>query len=138
MSKFVELSLLWKFPLKKYGLVPDMSFLQTIASCNTASFPNNFFPKVEEGLICFRKSSSWSFYSKGIVLDDETNVEADVVVLGTGYDGDKKLKTLLPTKFGESFEKSGAALSLYRYGKNIFNRIWLIIIVGLNKNVKKG
>ncbi|GLJ36044.1 hypothetical protein SUGI_0723180 [Cryptomeria japonica] len=114
MSKFVELSLLWKYPLRKYGLVPDASFLQSIASCNTGSFPNNFFPKVEEGLIRFRKSCSWSFYSKGIVLDDGTNVEADVVVLGTGYDGNEKLKTFLPTKFGDAFDKSGAALSLYR------------------------
>ncbi|GLJ36046.1 hypothetical protein SUGI_0723270 [Cryptomeria japonica] len=68
MSKFVELSLLWKYPLR----------------------------------------------NKGIVLDDGTNVEADVVVLGTGYDGNEKLKTFLPTKFGDAFDKSGAALSLYR------------------------
>ncbi|XP_057836444.1 putative flavin-containing monooxygenase 2 isoform X2 [Cryptomeria japonica] len=114
MSKFVELSLLWKYPLRKYGLVPDASFLQTIASCSTGTFPNNFFPKVDEGLIRFRKSSSWSFYSKGIVLDDGTNVEADIVILGTGYDGDKKLTTFLPKQFGDTFDKSGAALSLYR------------------------
>ncbi|XP_059066924.1 probable flavin-containing monooxygenase 1 [Cryptomeria japonica] len=114
INKFVELSELWRFPLKKYGLVPDMSFLEAITSCNIGSFPDKLFPKVEEGLIRFRKSSSWSFYNKGIVLDDGSKMEADVVVLGTGYDGDKKLKSLLPTKFGDVIEKSGGALSLYR------------------------
>ncbi|GLJ07601.1 hypothetical protein SUGI_0070610 [Cryptomeria japonica] len=114
ISKFVELSELWRFPLKKYGLVPDMSFLEEMTSCSIALLPNKLFPKVEEGLIRFQKSSSWSFYNEGIVVDDGTKIEADVVVLGTGYDGDKKLKSLLPTKFGDVLEKSGGALSLYR------------------------
>lgn len=114
VSKFVELYLLWKLPLRKHGLVPDHSFLQEISSCQIASLPDNLLPKAEKGCILFRKSSKWSFSSKGIVLDDETEVEADLVILGTGYDGEKKLKSLLPTRFADVLQKSADPLLLYR------------------------
>lgn len=58
-----------------------------------------------------------------------TKVEADVVVLGTGYDGDKKLKTFLPSEFGDAFDESGVALSLYRYGEKIKS-----LYTGMEKN----
>lgn len=114
MSKFVEFYLLWKLPLRKYGLVPDRSFLQEISSCQVSSVPDNLFPKAEEGFILFRKSSNCSFSSKGIVLDDGTEVGADLVVLGTGYDGEKKLKSILPTRFVHVLQKSADPLPLYR------------------------
>ena len=110
----MELYLLWKLPLRKHDLVPDHSFLQEISSCQVTALPDNFFLKAEEGCILFRKSSNWSFYSKGIVLDDGTEVEADLVLLGTGYDGEKKLKSLLPTRFGDVLKKSADPLQLYR------------------------
>lgn len=58
MSMFVELYLLWKLPLRKYGLVPDHSFRQEISSCQIASLPDSLFPKAEEGFILFPKSSN--------------------------------------------------------------------------------
>ncbi|KAH9305699.1 hypothetical protein KI387_010103 [Taxus chinensis] len=114
MSKFVELYLLWKFPLKKYGLVPDHSFLKEISSCQIATLPDKLFPKAEEGLIRFSKASTWSFSSKGIMIDDVTEVEADVVILGTGYDGETKLKTLLPKQFADVLENPEGVVRLYR------------------------
>ncbi|GLJ07579.1 hypothetical protein SUGI_0070130 [Cryptomeria japonica] len=114
ISKFVEFYLLWKFPLRKYGLVPGHSFLQEISSCQIATLPEKLFSKAEEGLIQFRKASTWSFSRKGIIIDDITEVEADVVVLGTGYAGEKKLKTLLPKNFSHVLEKPKGVIPLYR------------------------
>ncbi|KAH9305700.1 hypothetical protein KI387_010104 [Taxus chinensis] len=133
VSKFVEFSLLWKFPLRKYGLIPDHSFLQEISSCYTGLFPNNFFSKAEEGLIRFRKSSSWSFSCKGIILDDGTELEADIVVLGTGFDGVKKLKSLLPNKFGDVLEKSAGVVPLYR--GRVHPRISQMAILGYSESL---
>eukprot|EP01018_Ginkgo_biloba_P027777 Gb_16794 [translate_table: standard] len=114
VSKFVELYLLWKLPLRKFGLVPNHTFLEEISSCQIASLPDNLFTKVEEGRILFQKSLNWNFSRKGIVLEDKSEVEADVVVLGTGYDGEKKLKALLPKPFADVLEESSGVLPLYR------------------------
>eukprot|EP00253_Pinus_taeda_P023641 PITA_23641 len=113
MFKFLELYLIWKLPLRKYGLVPHHSFLRELTSCQISSLPDGLFSKAEEGCIHFRKSTNWGFCSKGIVLDDQTVVEADLVLFATGYDSEKKLKSLLPKIFAEPLEKS-AVVPLYR------------------------
>lgn len=141
MSMFVELYLLWKLPLRKYGLVPDHSSLQEISSCQIASLPDNLFPKVEEGFILFWKSSNFSFYSRGIVLDDGTEIEVDLVVLGTGYDGEKKLKSILPTRFVDVLQESADPLPLYRsvihYNPELFLTFFPLLIQALQLSVKK-
>ncbi|CAA6664609.1 unnamed protein product [Spirodela intermedia] len=91
MSRFIESYLKWKLPLEKYGLVPDHPFVEDYASCQMAILPETFFSEADEGRIKFRKSSKWWFWEKGVVLDDGTRLEADVVLLATGYDGKKKL-----------------------------------------------
>jgi len=112
--KFMELYLCWKLPLRKHGLVPDHNFVEELSSCNTSTYPANLFPRAEEGCILFRKSPNWSFSNKGVVLDDGTEVETDLVVFGTGYDAEKKLKNLLPEPFADVLEKSAGVVPLYR------------------------
>lgn len=112
--KLLEFYLCWKLPLQKHGLVPDHSFVEELASCNTSTYPANLFPRAEEGCVHFRKSSNWSFSSKGIVLDDGTEVKADIVVFATGYDAEKKLKSLLPEPFADVLEKTAGVVPLYR------------------------
>ena len=112
----MELYLCWKLSLRKYGLVPDHSFVEELSSCNTSTYPDNLFSRAEEGCILFRKSPNSSFSSKGVVLDDGTEVETDLVVYATGYDAEKKLKTLLPEPFADVLEKSAGIVPLYRSG----------------------
>lgn len=52
------------------------------------------------------------FSSKGIVLDDQTVVEADLVVFATGYESEKKLKSLLPNTFAGVLKKIICASSI--------------------------
>ncbi|GMY36507.1 probable flavin-containing monooxygenase 1 [Fagus crenata] len=101
VSKSIESYLLWKLPLQKYGLKPDHPFEEDYASCQMAIMPENFF-------------SEWWFSKEGIEFDDNTKLEADVVVLATGYDGKKKLKAILPEPFCSLLEYPSGIIPLYR------------------------
>ena len=115
ISKFIESYLVWKLPLVKYGLKPDHPFEEDYASCQMAILPENFFPAADDGRILFKRSSKWWFWSGGIELEDNTKLEADVVVLATGFHGGKKLKALLPQPFRSLIQEDSANLPLYRY-----------------------
>ncbi|XP_078444512.1 flavin-dependent monooxygenase 1 isoform X2 [Wolffia australiana] len=114
MSRFIESYLKWKLPLEKYGLVPEHPFVEDYASCQMAILPENFFEEADQGRIRFRRSSKWWFWEKGVILDDGTKLEADVVLLGTGYDGKKKLHSVLPTPYRDLLEDASGVIPLYR------------------------
>lgn len=79
-----------------------------------AIMPENFFCEVEKGKILFKKTSKWWFWNGGIEFEDNSRVEADVVVLATGFDGKKKLKTILPEPFCSLLEYPSGIMPLYR------------------------
>ncbi|XP_027338368.1 probable flavin-containing monooxygenase 1 [Abrus precatorius] len=114
ISKFIESYLLWKLPLDKYGLKPDHPFEEDYASCQMAIAPENFFSEASKGKIVLKKASNWSFWSEGIELEDNTKLEADVVVLATGFDGKKKLKSILPQPFRNLLDYPFGIMPLYR------------------------
>ncbi|KAK8930974.1 putative flavin-containing monooxygenase 1 [Platanthera zijinensis] len=115
VSKLIESYLAWKLPLEKYGLKPDHPFEEDYASCQMAILPENFFAEADRGRIRFEKSSEWWFWEKGVVLGDEMRrVEADIVFLATGFEGKKKLRTLLPDPFAGLVEDSSGLMPLYR------------------------
>ncbi|KAI3904834.1 hypothetical protein MKW92_041061 [Papaver armeniacum] len=114
VSKFIESYLEWKLPLAKYGLKPSHPFEEDYASCQMAILPENFFKQADEGRILFKKSPKWSFWSGGIEFEDKTKLEADVVVLATGFDGKGKLKSLFPEPFRSLLEDSTGIMPLYR------------------------
>ncbi|KAK9101589.1 hypothetical protein Scep_025019 [Stephania cephalantha] len=115
VSKFIESYLEWKLPLKKYGLKPDHPFEEDYASCQMAILPEKFFSEADQGRIMFKRTSSrWWFWSGGVEFEDKTKLEADVVVLATGFEGKKKLKSLLPEPFSSLLEDSSGVMPLYR------------------------
>ena len=80
-----------------------------------AIMPENFFAEADKGKIVFKRvSSKWWFYEGGIEFEDSTRLEADVVILTTGYDGKKKLKAILPEPFRSLLELPSGLLPLYR------------------------
>lgn len=115
ISKFIESYLAWKLPLVKYGLKPDHPFEEDYASCQMAILPENFFAEADNGRILFKRCSKWCFWSGGVELEDKTKLEADVVVLATGFNGNRKLKALLPQPFCRLIPDSNGNLPLYRY-----------------------
>ncbi|KAI3714470.1 hypothetical protein L6452_21424 [Arctium lappa] len=113
-SKIIESYLVWKLPLVKYGLKPDHPFEEDYASCQMAILPDKFFPEAEKGNIKFKKASNWWFWEGGVEFQDNTKLDADVVLLATGYDGKKKLKLMLPEPFRSFLQFPSGMLPLYR------------------------
>nr|GMC54660.1 probable flavin-containing monooxygenase 1 [Ipomoea batatas] len=116
VSKTIESYLSWKLPLDKYGLRPDHPFVEDYASCQMAILPENFFQEADKGKIQFKRASSkWWFWEGGVEFEDGTKLEADVVILATGFDGKKKLKTILPDPFRSLLEfPSSGTMPLYK------------------------
>ncbi|KAL6274348.1 hypothetical protein ACE6H2_025040 [Prunus campanulata] len=115
VSKFIESYILWKLPLEKYGLKPDHPFEEDYASCQMAIMPENFFSEADKGKILFKRAESkWWFCKDGIEFDDNTKIKADVVVFATGYDGKKKVKSILPEPFRSLLEYPSGIIPLYR------------------------
>ncbi|XP_010533235.1 PREDICTED: probable flavin-containing monooxygenase 1 [Tarenaya hassleriana] len=113
-SKFIESYILWKFPMERYGLKPDHPFEEDYASCQMAIVPEKFFEEADKGKIQFKRASKWWFYEDGIEFGDNTRLEADVVVLATGYDYKKKLKAIVPEPFRSWLEFPFGVMPLYR------------------------
>ncbi|KAF5812458.1 putative flavin-containing monooxygenase [Helianthus annuus] len=113
-SKMIESYLLWKLPLVKYGLKPDHPFEEDYASCQMAILPESFFPEADKGRINFKRASSWWFWEDGVAFDDGTKIEADLVILATGFDGKKKLRAVLPQPFSAFLEFPSGIMPLYR------------------------
>ncbi|XP_074271632.1 putative flavin-containing monooxygenase 1 [Silene latifolia] len=113
ISRTIESYLLWKLPYEKYGLKPNHPFHEDYASCQMAILPENFFTEADQGRIKFEKVDSWCFYENGVVLDNNTKLEADVVICATGYDGKKKLEAILPQPFTNFLDYAGV-MPLYR------------------------
>ncbi|BFG18032.1 hypothetical protein CerSpe_043060 [Prunus speciosa] len=114
ISKFIESYLVWKLPLVKYGLKPDHPFVEDYASCQMAILPESFFAEADKGKILFKRSPKWWFWNGGIEFEDNTKLEVDVVLLATGYEGKKKLQSVLPEPFRSLVVDSSGTMPLYR------------------------
>ncbi|XP_060961753.1 probable flavin-containing monooxygenase 1 [Cannabis sativa] len=113
-SKLIESYLLRKLPLEKYGLKPEHPFVEDYASCQMAVIPEKFIPEADKGNIVFKKASNWWFWEKGIEFEDKSKIEVDVVILATGYDGNKKLKAIMPESFRSLVDYPSGLIPLYR------------------------
>ncbi|XP_060187973.1 probable flavin-containing monooxygenase 1 [Lycium barbarum] len=113
-SKLIESYLEWKLPLEKYGLKPEHPFEEDYASCQMAILPDNFFSEADKGKILFKRTSKWWFWEGGVEFEDNTKLEADVVILATGFDAKKKLKAILPDPFRSLLELPSGMIPLYR------------------------
>ncbi|CAO2814764.1 unnamed protein product [Amaranthus hypochondriacus] len=121
ISKVVEASIKKKHPLKKYGMVPDHSFLQEMNTCTFATIPEGFYENVEKGSIILKRAPSFSFFNKGVVIEDSSMgykeyIKTDLVILATGFKGEQKLKHIFESQFFQDclFGPSQDTIHLYR------------------------
>ncbi|KAF7849501.1 hypothetical protein BT93_L0706 [Corymbia citriodora subsp. variegata] len=127
--KLVETYLKWKYPLKKYNIVPDHSLLEQFAFGVTPTLPSNFFHAVEEGSLILKKLPSFHFCHTGLILDGGANSyhPTDVVIFATGYETDEKLKNIFSSNY---FQKCLAGTSYPLYRECIHPRIPQLAILG--------
>ncbi|KAK6151672.1 hypothetical protein DH2020_014307 [Rehmannia glutinosa] len=138
MSKFVESYLRWKLPLKKYDLIPKESFVQEASSCQILFLPaHNFFDKVEDGSIVFRKSKQFSFCKEGLILDGEDNnpLKADIVVFATGYKGDEKLKNIFASPTFQNCIAGSPTSTIPLYRQMIHPQIPQLAVIGYSESI---
>ncbi|KAG4215363.1 hypothetical protein ERO13_A01G174100v2 [Gossypium hirsutum] len=135
-SKFVESDIKRKLHLAKHGMVPTHSFLHEISSCLTSTVPEKFYDKVEDGEIKLKKAPSFSFCDNGVMVEDETApIEAEVVILATGFKGEKKLKDMFVSQTFQNFivGSPDAATPLYR--ECIQPRIPQLAVIGYSESI---
>lgn len=117
LSNCIESGLRWVLPLKKFGMIPNESFVQEASSCQPLFLPENFFRKVEDGSIVVKKLQHFSFCKEGLIIDGiKQPIEADIVIFATGYKGDEKLKNIFasPTFQSYIFGSPNSIIPLYR------------------------
>lgn len=111
-----------KHRLAKYGMVPKHSFLQEISSGYISTVPENFYDEVEKGSIVLKKSPTFSFCEKGILVEGQAEpLETDLVILATGFRGDKNFADIFKSP---SFRKlipgtPDSGVSIYRFAVNL-------------------
>ncbi|KAJ8753156.1 hypothetical protein K2173_017726 [Erythroxylum novogranatense] len=133
ISKFVEFYLRWKFPLKKYGIIPKCSFFEDISSCLTCLLPDKYYEKVEEGSIVIKKSKTIRFCKEGLIIEGEFKpVVSDIVIFATGYRGDQNLREIFESQFYQDSIRHGglsnSIIPLYR--QVIHPRIPQLAVIG--------
>ena len=118
ITKVIETYFKHSIPLQKHGMVPEYSFSFAITSCLIAMLPEGFYDLVDEGSIVLKKSKRFGFYNHGIVLEDANEcIKSDVVILATGFRGDKKLKDIFTANWCKTIVagSSETPVPLYRY-----------------------
>lgn len=67
--------------------------------------PEKFYKGVEEGSIILKKSQRISFCEGVVVADEVEPLNADLVILATGFKGEKKLRDIfLSPTFRTTFQ----------------------------------
>ncbi|TXG65019.1 hypothetical protein EZV62_012013 [Acer yangbiense] len=135
-SKFVESDIKKKHRLAKYGMVPKHSFLEEISSCLISTVPEKFYDSVEEGNIILKKSQSFSFCEEGILVDGETTpLKTDLVILATGFRGDKKLKDIFVSQTFQDYIAGSPSETLPLYREMIHPRIPQLAVIGFSESI---
>ena len=117
-------------PMRKHGMVPGHSFSAAALGWRAGVLPDRFYDMVDQGSILLKRcggGGSLSFRADGVVLDgaaaERVAVDADVVILATGFDADRLLSgVFVSPRFSEVIagRPSDAMLPLYRCWVGVF------------------
>jgi dimethylaniline monooxygenase (N-oxide forming) len=104
--------------MKKFDMVPDHSLFDALAACLVAITPKDHYKRLEEGSIVLKKSKTFSFCKDGVLVEGEPSpVKSDIVIFGTGYKGDEKIKDIFSSEYFRSIAagSTSTTVPLYRY-----------------------
>ncbi|KAL6965169.1 flavin-containing monooxygenase [Sarracenia purpurea var. burkii] len=136
LSKFVESHINHKLRLKKFGMVPNHSFLQELSSCLVSTVPEDFYNRVEKGSIRLKKAPNFSFCKEGILIDggNET-LKVDMVILATGFKGIEKLRDIFVSPTFQDCIDGSADNTVPLYRECIHPRIPQLAVIGFSESL---
>lgn len=127
-SKFAESY--YSIPMKKYDMVPDHSLFDALATCTLAIEPKDYYKRLEEGSILLKKSKTFIFCKEGVIVEGQScPIKSDVVILGTGFRGDQKIKDMFKSEYFRAVSVGSASTTVPLY-RSVFVCIsviaWLV------------
>ncbi|KAK3121724.1 hypothetical protein QOZ80_8BG0659710 [Eleusine coracana subsp. coracana] len=118
-------------PMRKNGMVPDCTISQSLLGWKLGLLPDRFYDLVDEGSLVLNKCDSFSFCADGLVLDSGKRVEADVVILATGFNPDQLLRSVFTSPWVRDIVSGASSDTMLPLYRNIVHpRIPQMAIVG--------
>ncbi|KAJ4774962.1 Flavin-containing monooxygenase [Rhynchospora pubera] len=135
-SKFCESYYKSVLPMKKHGMIPDHSFFEGMTTSLIAILPAKLYNKVEEGSIVLKKMKGFSFCKNGVIIEGENSpIKSDVVIFGTGFQSDQKLKDIFKSSFFRDIVAGSPSSTVPLYREIIHPRIPQLAIVGYSESL---
>ncbi|KAI3694281.1 hypothetical protein L1987_77245 [Smallanthus sonchifolius] len=134
--KLVESHAKMTLPLSKFNMVPQTGILKDTSSGLLAYMPDpdDFFDAVKKGGIKLQKSLNFTIFEKGISIEeDNTQIEADLVIFATGFNGVEKIKNIFDSPIFGHFIADSPRVGLYR--EAIHPRIPQLAIIGFSDGI---
>uniref|UniRef100_J3LW36 Flavin-containing monooxygenase n=1 Tax=Oryza brachyantha TaxID=4533 RepID=J3LW36_ORYBR len=133
-SKFAESY--YSIPMKKYDMVPDHSLFKALVACLVAITPKDHYKRLEEGSIVIKKSKTFSFCKEGVVVEGESlPIKSDIVIFGTGFRGDQKIKNMFTSEYFQSIAVGSTSTTVPLYRECIHPKIPQLAIIGYSESL---
>lgn len=135
-SKFVESYLLKTVPMKRHGMVPEYSFFEGIMVGLIDGYPEKFYDMVEDGRIILKPSKTFKFCKNGVLAEGETTpIEADLVIYGTGFKGDQKIREIFVSAWFQNIAARTEDTIIPLYRECIHPHIPQLAMVGYSDSI---
>ncbi|KAJ1275075.1 hypothetical protein BS78_05G108400 [Paspalum vaginatum] len=133
-SKFAESY--YSIPMKKYDMVPDHSLFEALAACVIAITPKDHYKRLEEGSIVLKKSKTFSFCKEGVLVEGEPSpIKSDIVIFGTGFKGDEKIKDMFTSEYFRSAVVGSTSTTVPLYRECIHPKIPQLAVIGYSESI---
>ncbi|EEC76818.1 hypothetical protein OsI_14950 [Oryza sativa Indica Group] len=133
-SKFAESY--YSIPMKKYGMVPDHSLFEALITCLVAITPKDHYKRLEEGSIVLKKSKTFSFCKEGVLVEGQSlPIKSDIVIFGTGFRGDQKIKEMFTSEYFQSIAVGSASTTVPLYREIIHPKIPQLAVIGYSESL---
>ncbi|XP_020148873.1 probable flavin-containing monooxygenase 1 isoform X1 [Aegilops tauschii subsp. strangulata] len=133
ISKFAESY--YSIPMKKHGMVPDHSFFEGMVGCMLSTTPKDHYKNLEEGIIVIKKSKTFGFCKEGVLVEGEsTLVKSDIVIFGTGFNGDQNIKDMFISKYFHTIVVGSTSTATPLYRECIHPKIPQLAVIGYSDN----
>ncbi|KAM0889094.1 hypothetical protein ACQ4PT_027932 [Festuca glaucescens] len=133
-SKFAESY--YSIPMKKHDMVPEHSLFEALVTCLIAITPKDHYKRLDEGSIILKKSKTFTFCKEGVLVEGESSpVKSDVVIFGTGFKGDQKIKDMFVSEYFQSIAVGPTSSTLPLYRECIHPKIPQLAVLGYSESL---